>query len=73
MPDHTPRCADCRFRSEEPHMNLDHRPAEYIVPMFACKRRAPVVTGGMMSPPTTIWPTVTNDDWCGEHQERTAL
>lgn len=34
----------------------------------ACHRRAPLVTGGMMSPMSTIWPATHKHDWCGEFQ-----
>lgn len=44
-------CRDCRFRR------------------FAtneCHRHAPIATGGMMSEVQTIWPVITQDNWCGD-------
>lgn len=32
----------------------------------ACRRRAPIATGGMMSPMSTIWPATDKNAWCGE-------
>ncbi len=62
-----PTCETCRFRSERPFVNPDRGTAEFHNIMFACKRRAPVVTGGMMSRSETIWPMVSSADWCGEY------
>lgn len=59
-------CETCRFRSDEPYTNPDRGTAEFADIMFACRRRAPVATGGMMSPSNTIWPMVTKVDWCGD-------
>lgn len=64
------RCGTCRFVSENPHYNADRGTAEFSNIMFACKRRAPVATGGMMSPSNTIWPTVDRYDWCGEYEPK---
>lgn len=61
-------CYTCLFRSRDPHYNPDRGTAEYGPIMFACKRRAPVATGGMHCPTMTIWPMVSNDDWCGEYE-----
>ena len=36
----------------------------------ACKRHSPLVTGGLHTPMSTIWPSVHKDDWCGEHQPK---
>ena len=62
------RCATCLYRSVNPHINPDRGTAEFHAIMYACKRRAPVATGGLHSPSMTIWPTVTNADWCGEYR-----
>lgn len=61
-------CETCRFRSDGPHYNSDRGTAEFHDIMFACKRRAPVVTGGMMSNTMTIWPMIGMADWCGEYR-----
>jgi hypothetical protein len=34
-----------------------------------CRRRAPLVTGGMMSSVETVWPTTDIHDWCGEFED----
>ena len=60
-------CETCRYRSVTPHCNPDRGTAEFHGIMYACKRRAPVVTGGLHCPTMTVWPMVTKDDWCGEH------
>jgi hypothetical protein len=31
-----------------------------------CRSRAPISTGGMMSPSRTVWPIVSHDEWCGD-------
>jgi hypothetical protein len=50
-------------------VNADRGTAEFDTPMHACKRHAPIVTGGMMSPTITAWPMVDFYDWCGEHPD----
>ena len=64
------KCETCVFRSERPYINADRGAAEFGAVMFGCRRRAPIVTGGMMSHTITAWPMVTNDDWCGEHKPK---
>lgn len=64
-------CATCRWRSVLPYVNPDRGTAEFGEAMYACKRRSPVVTGGMHCPTMTIWPTVARTDWCGEFQSAT--
>lgn len=71
-PDFVPSCGTCRYRSDGPHVNADRGTAEFPDTMFACKRRAPVVTGGMMSNTMTIWPMVTKTDYCGEYESSEA-
>ena len=61
-------CETCRFRSRNPWCNPDRGTAEFHVIMFACKRRPPVATGGLHCPTMTIWPMISNDDWCGEYR-----
>ena len=63
-------CATCRYRSPGPYLNPDRGSAEFHDIMYACKRRAPVATGGMHCPTMTIWPTVSSSDWCGEYQQK---
>ena len=71
-PEFVPSCGTCRYRSDGPHVNADRGTAEFPDTMFACKRRAPVVTGGMMSNTMTIWPMVTKTDYCGEYESSEA-
>ena len=53
----TPKCATCRFfRTPEEHVTEDGR----------CHRRSPVASHGSYS--WAIWPWVTPDEWCGEHE-----
>ena len=65
------KCETCRFRSGDLFYNPDRGTAEFHSAMFACKRRAPVVTGGLHCPTMTVWPMVMNTDFCGEHQPHT--
>lgn len=67
------RCANCRWRSAAPYLNPDRGSAEFGDIMFACKRRAPVATGGLHTPSMTIWPMVCRDDWCGDYSDFRAL
>lgn len=60
-------CETCRYRSARPWVNPDRGTAEFGDIMFACKRRAPVATGGLHCPSMTIWPMVSSADWCGEY------
>ena len=61
-------CETCRFRSDEPAHFPDHENTDQV--MWHCQRNAPVVTGGMMSHVTTVWPTVAGDYWCGEYRRK---
>ena len=65
-----PTCETCRFRSDLPYVNPDRGTAEFHEMQFACKRRAPIATGGMHCPTMTIWPQVGRTNWCGEHQPK---
>ncbi len=60
-------CATCRFRGQ-----TYYRPADQSINLdsltYACRRNAPVVTGGMMSPTMTVWPWVGAHQWCGQHE-----
>lgn len=60
-------CETCRFRSADPYCNPDRGTAEFSDIMFACKRRSPLVTGGLHCPTMTVWPMVKRSDGCGEH------
>ena len=62
------RCETCVYRSQNPFVNPDRGTAEFEGVMYACKRRAPVATGGLYCPTMTIWPMVTAANWCGEHE-----
>lgn len=53
-----------------PFVNPDRGTAEFQAIMYACKRRAPVVSGGLHCQTMTIWPTVSKDDFCGEHSDK---
>lgn len=61
-------CETCRWRGRI------YKPADQDVTAggltFMCKRSAPMVTGGLHTPTMTVWPWVSRDDWCGEHQDR---
>ena len=46
-------CRICRFWN-------DHKTGR-----GECRRAPPIVTGGMMSHVETVWPTTSEDDWCG--------
>lgn len=61
-------CGTCCFRSTNPYVTPDRGTAEFHDIMFACKRRAPVATGGLHCPTMTIWPMVARNDWCGEYR-----
>jgi hypothetical protein len=63
-------CETCRWRTDRPHCNPDRETADFPAIMYACKRRAPVATGGLHCPSMTIWPTVSKDNFCGEHQPK---
>ena len=58
-------CATCRFLGPI-YWPDDHGIKE--VNTFACRRNAPVVTGGMMSSTMTVWPWVRAAQWCGQHE-----
>jgi hypothetical protein len=60
-------CGTCRYKSASPYINPDRGSAEFAKTMFACRRNAPVVTGGLYCATMTVWPMVSNDDWCGKH------
>lgn len=34
---------------------------------YKCRKRAPLPTGGQMSPAWTMWPRVLITDWCGDY------
>ena len=53
-------CATCKF-----WMNLS---GEGSGGTGQCRRRAPIVTGGMMSGVETVWPITGEAEWCGEHE-----
>lgn len=63
-------CETCRWRSEQPYLNPDRGTAEFSDIMFACKLRAPVVTGGLHCPTMTVWPVIKKTDFCGEHSSK---
>jgi len=59
------KCQDCRWCSWPIPYHHDDR-QDSLPTTFKCQRRAPVATGGMMSPAWTMWPEVTAEDGCGE-------
>ncbi len=64
-------CETCRWSSFPfPYVYCDQH--DTLPTGYKCQRRAPVATGGMMSPAWTAWPRVAADDWCGEHQTKEA-
>ena len=66
-------CETCAFRSDRFWINPDRGTAEFDGLHYACRRRAPVVSGGLHGPTMTIWPMVKPLDWCGDYQPRPAL
>ena len=63
------RCDWCRWCSFPlPYCHDDK--SDSLPTKYKCRRRAPVATGGMMSPAWTMWPEVHADDVCGEFEER---
>lgn len=62
-----------RIRESEPEPEHACRNCKFAVmgndPLHRdCRRRSPLVTGGMMSNVETVWPTVGPDDWCGDFE-----
>lgn len=55
-------CMNCKF--------VDRPPSGFI-----CRRSSPLIMlraePGTYSPPLTIWPSVTDRDWCGEFEQKT--
>lgn len=48
-----PCCRDCRFRK---------------CGTMECHRHAPLVTGGLHGPAFTVWPEITDSNWCGDFE-----
>lgn len=66
MPDPLPRCGICRFAG-----SVTYAPPDQDISRAGtvkCRRRAPVITGGMMSPTMTVWPAVLREEWCGDFE-----
>lgn len=65
-----------RIREPEPEPEHKCSNCKYWVrvdcddPTGNCHRRAPLVTGGMMSSVETVWPSVNKDNWCGDFEHR---
>lgn len=58
-------CAVCRWHGETttyPDAGMEDLAG------LQCRRRAPLVTGGMMSKCATVWPIVKAEDWCAEFE-----
>lgn len=58
-------CATCRFRGPL------YRPADHAIAgdaTFACRRHAPIATGGLHAPTMRVWPWVRLDEWCGDYE-----
>lgn len=55
------RCGVCHYWKGEPGCLLAP-----VVADQPCRRRAPIVTGGMMSTEQTTWPMTARSEWCGE-------
>ncbi|MBK8199186.1 MAG: hypothetical protein IPK75_12555 [Acidobacteria bacterium] len=59
-------CENCKFQGGfGPPQDQD---VTHFVEFVRCRRRAPVITGGMMSATMTIWPQVHKNGWCGEYE-----
>lgn len=56
----TATCETCRWAIQA--LNFD--------PAMQCRRRPPLVTGGLHTPVETVWPHVAANDFCGEHQQK---
>lgn len=57
-------CKTCIWGQDE-NVNNDASPP---IKGRKCRRKPPVVTGGMMSSVQTIWPLVLDADFCGDWQ-----
>lgn len=44
-------CRDCYFRKTA---------------TLECHRHAPLITGGLHCETQTLWPTITEENWCGD-------
>lgn len=65
------RCENCRWCSYPfPYHHDDQIDTAPIG--YKCQRRAPVPTGGQMSPAWTMWPRVHANEFCGEFEARLA-
>lgn len=53
------QCKDCRFWQEW---------ATTPIELSECRRHAPLATGGLHTPPETLWPRVKGHDWCGDFE-----
>lgn len=62
-------CESCRFRGGI-YKPADHGIAGVDGLTFACRRNAPLVTGGLHAPTMTVWPWIRLDGWCGEYQRK---
>jgi hypothetical protein len=66
-------CKNCRYSSWPIEYYYEDQGTEQQGgPRYKCRRRAPIPTGGMMSPAWTVWPRVHADGWCGEWQAKEA-
>ena len=59
-------CRNCKYRGAD--ASYEDRNDDVTGP--TCRRHAPLVTGGMMSPKQTVWPIVKLDEWCGDFEHR---
>lgn len=62
-------CASCALWIGNP---IDRYPAFGVddADLGQCRKRAPVVTGGMMSDVITVWPMTRVSDWCAEFEPK---
>lgn len=58
-------CHNCKWLGAE-----GFHDSEPVVVGRTCRRRAPLVTGGMMSATRTVWPVVALTDWCGDFEHK---